>query len=442
MSAFPSAEAELREVNRFLEMFAALDPAPSAVFDQALDHAHAYKTRLETPVRIAFTGKSLAGKSSLINLLIGEKVLPTGKASVGSVTVMVRHSLIERTTASWWDRPSVELPGRALAQAAELGPDIITLDITCEPLEGLSLIDIVSFDDAESSKRAVFSLMRLADVMLWCSRAENPMIKADSESWRMIPGRLIRNSMLILTHAEDVDEAGIAAAKEKLTPDRLRSFRDVIPVSTKVAMLALSNPGPNFEELWSVSGAQQLVESVIAAAVELREAEIEKIRRGLAQFIQPAQAELDALARTSATTPAPTSDPVVPPAAVPVVPAPTPIGTATQAADAQLLDKLRQDWFARARSLLDRARDGDYGDPAEFVMAAQEEVDGFRDRLSDAEGQLAESDELIAECEKANDILILLQFESADSAALDAARIVVQLSEGIDHLCPAGQKAA
>ncbi|MEZ5886127.1 MAG: dynamin family protein [Paracoccaceae bacterium] len=435
MSAFPSAEAELRQVNRFLEMFAALDPAPSALFDQALDHAHAYKTRLETPVRIAFTGKSLAGKSSLINLLIGEKVLPTGKASVGPVTVMVRHSLTERTTASWWDRPSVEFPGRALAQAAALGPDIVTLDIQCEPLEGLSLIDIVSFDDAETSKRAVFSLMRLADVMLWCSRADNPMIKADSDSWRMIPGRLIRNSMLILTHAEDVDEAGIAAAKDKLTPDRLRSFRDVIPVSTKVAMLALSDPGPNFEELWSVSGAQQLVESVIAAAVELREAELEKIRRGLAQYVRPAQAALDQLAPAA-------TEPVPAPAAGPLPPTTSPASAKVAAADAHLLDALRQDWFARAQSLLDRARGGDFAHPADFVMAAQEEVDGFRDRLSETEGQLAESDQLIEEFEKANDLLILLQFESADSAALDAARIVIQLSEGVDHLRPAGPVAA
>src|SRR5690606_40838262 len=121
----------------------------------------------------------------------------------------------------------------------------------------------------------------------------------------------------ILTHAEDVDEAGIAAAKDKLTPDRLRSFRDVIPVSTKVAMLALSDPGPNFEELRSVSGAQQLVESVIAAAVELREAELEKIRRGLAQYVRPAQAALDQLAPAA-------TEPVPAPAAGPLPPTTSP----------------------------------------------------------------------------------------------------------------------
>ncbi len=413
MSAFPSAERELRQVGDFLDRLERLDPAMNAVLETAQDHAQAYRTRLETPVRIAFAGKSAAGKSSLINLLIGERVLPSGLAAEGLPTTVVRHATTERTIASWWDRPSQAFPGRNLSAAKALSPDIVTLEIDCEALDGLSLIDIAGFDDAESSKRAVFTLMRLADVMLWCSRADNPMIKSDSDSWRLIPGRLIRNAMLVLTHAEDVSEAGIAEAKEKLTPDRLKSFRDVIPVSTMVALMALQNPGDDFEDLWSVSGAAQLVEAVIAAAVEVREAEIDKIRRGLQQFIAPAMAVLDGLEPRAAVAPA---------APVPE-PAPAP-------AEAPGPD-LRALWASRLATVSRDLAAGDTEGNTEFIIAVQREVEGFVEDLAAAGGRDQGEEWLSDEFERANDLLILLQFETSDSAAVDAARILLQLTDSL-----------
>lgn len=432
-NAFPSSDAERAAVEWFLETITRVDPPMNALLETALDHAHAYRTRLSTPVRIAFTGKSSADKSSLINLLVGEEVLPSGPASEGMPTTLVRHGHKDRTIASWWDRPGQPFEGRDLDAARALSPDFIVLEVDCEALEGLSLVDVVGFDDPESSKRAIFTLMRLADVMLWCSRADNPMLRAESDSWKLVPARLVRNSLLVLTHAEDVSEDAIEAAKQKLTSERLKTFRHVVPISTRVALMALQEPGDDFEDLWQVSGAAQLVDSVIASAVAVREAELERVRKGLEQVIAPAQAELDRMAGTdpvrapapeTPVAPAPSGRiaPMIPAVTAPVAqPAPAPERPAPGAV-------LLADWAARIGQLAGLAQTAPE-DVTGFVVAAQVEVDAFRETLADTPGLVAGAGELVDEFERANDLLILLQFETAATVGGDAARILWQLSD-------------
>jgi hypothetical protein len=438
MTGFPNAAPEREVVERFLARLAQTDPPMNALLEVALDHAQSFRIRLQTPVRIAFAGTSASGKSDLVNLLVGERLIE-GQPAPGAPSTLVRHSHREQTIASWWDRPGVTFAGRDLAAAASLAPDFSVLEVDCEALEGLSLVDITGFDDAESSKRAVFSLMRLADVMLWCSRADNPMLRAESDNWKLVPARLIRNSMLILTHAEDVSQGDIEATTRKLTPERLRVFRQVIPISTRVAQIALDDPGPDFDELWQVSGAAQLVEAVIAAAVSVRESELDRIRRGIAQHIAPALASLDRInsdqpaagpersaSATGVRAPALADHQASLPDAVRPASGPDVCASAADAAGSLLAD-----WADLVRHLVSSARTGGKGSDAEFVVAVQQAVEGFGQRLDD-QALPAPLRQLGDEFERASDLLTLLQFEAPAPAAREGARILLQLTDSLD----------
>lgn len=462
----------LARVNGFLAAYQKADSDVADLLEGARDQALAYRSRLETPVRVAFAGKTEAGKASLINLLIGENVLPEGPDAVGLPTMIVRHSTVERTIASWWDQPNVEFKGRDLAAAAALGPDVITFEINCEELSRLWLVDIAGFDDEESTKQAIFALIRLADVMVWCSRAANPVLAAESTIWRNMPGRLIRNSLLVLTDADNASEDEASAMRKRLTPDRIQNFRDVIPISTDAAMGALLAGSDDFEEVWNLSGASHLVDAVLSLALEVRKADLERIERGVEQHLAQAEEMLEitfvplpmdrsvtrkvsvapkkaqpvvtagvAVAKPAAETPAPAvpatgagapkpATPVAKVASKPEKPAAATSQTPKPATKPRDLAGWRG-WVTRIGSLVEGLQSGVLADSEAFITAAQMEVDAFLSEMKSWDTPLPTAEHLVEEFEQANDLLILMQFESSDSAAREAAWILVQLGESL-----------
>lgn len=464
----------LARVNGFLAAYRKADSDLAELLEPARDQALAYRSRLETPVRAAFAGKTEAGKAGLINLLIGENVLPEGPDAVGLPTMIVRHSTVERTIASWWDQPNVEFKGRDLAAAAALGPDVITFEINCEELSRLWLVDIAGFDDEESTKQAIFSLIRLADVMVWCSRAANPVLAAESTIWRNMPGRLIRNSLLVLTDADNASEDEASAMRKRLTPDRIQNFRDVIPISTDAAMGALLAGSDDFEEVWTLSGAAHLVDAVLSLALEVRKADLERIERGIEQHLTQAEEMLEitfvpqpmdrqvtrkvsvapkkaqpvvtkgvavprqapeapAAVQRRAEAPAPSRQPAAPVvkvAAKAAKPAPEPPPAPPPAPKPRDMAGW-QGWADRIAGLIGGLQSGVLADSEAFITAAQMEVDAFLSEMKYWDAPLPTAEQLVEEFEQANDLLILMQFESSDTAAREAAWILVQLSESL-----------
>ena len=443
MSGLPSVDYEVDVLNAFISAVERPDAPLDDMLEAAQDHAHAFRTRLETPVRVAFSGFPGSGKSSLINLLVGQDVLPVGRQNFATPAIIVRHARTEKTIAGWWDRPNQEIDGLNLDAAFSLNPDVVSIEIDCDVLKDLWLIDISGLGDKDHGKRALFALMRLADLMLWCSNVKEPVLPNETEIWRSVPGRLMRNSLLVLTHS-DVAKEGDKATETQFDPDRIKSFRDTIPIATAAAMQALRGEVDDPATVWQDSGADHLVTALMTAAVEARETELEKARRGIDKFIVPAQQKLDAFYGTKTVIkrrPAPARQTIdkeaIIPAASAKAPQTTPATPEPAAAAAPAGQKSSEsaaiwlEWLSKMRAISSELQSGSLDDNAEFIETAQHLVDEFRDFLAESGTLPPKEDWLIDEFEKANDLLILLQFENAQDVAIDAARVLVQLSESL-----------
>ena len=102
-------------------------------------------------------------------------------------------------------------------------------------------------------------------------------------------------------------------------------------------------------------------------------------------------------------------------------------------ADPETQPPLLEDWLEMLAALRDKVENGEIEEDGDFVQESQELVSTFLDALADRDDLSDGQDWLIPEYEKANDILVLLQFESGDRTASDAARILAQLTDSLCH---------
>ncbi len=69
----------------------------------------ALREHLDGPLRVAIAGKVKAGKSTLLNALVGERIAPTDAGERTKIVTQYRNSHVYRVTAVPWDGEPVEL---------------------------------------------------------------------------------------------------------------------------------------------------------------------------------------------------------------------------------------------------------------------------------------------------------------------------------------------
>ena len=100
-----------------------LDEAESVLREPYGARIPELRGRLDGPLRVAIAGKVKAGKSTLLNALVGEKVAPTDASECTRVVTWYRNSHVYRVTAAMFEGPPVELPFRRTERALEIDLD-------------------------------------------------------------------------------------------------------------------------------------------------------------------------------------------------------------------------------------------------------------------------------------------------------------------------------
>lgn len=445
MVAFPRAEAETEVLRRFLAVLDGSGAQGDPTLENARAQAESYLSRLEAPVRIAVVGLSRSGKSSLVNLLVGEAVIPTQPRKSVMPAVILRHSEGNRTTASWWDREDRVFDGIHLQDALAESPDIISIGIDCEVLRDVWLMDLSDLEDSGAQANTLFVLNRLADMIVWCTNAEDPWTAEERHLWGMVPKAVQRRAILVMTHADHLSAGTLTPTLERLRSTVGAAFRKVLPVSVSDAWRALLGEVAQPERAWVASGIEPFMVAMMEMAVDCRKTEVEKVRRGMAQHLEPLLAQLPA---TPATVPAPTptaakteppapvqakTDPV-PPAAHRQAPAPQVVplrGVSDAPPQAVQASPALLAWKKRVEGVLDSLRTGVIEQDGEFLTAAQDAVSFFLDDLAMLR-DLSEADAWIErEFQRAQDLLILMQYEGEESNAETAALLLAQLTDGL-----------
>ncbi|MGO3148367.1 MAG: dynamin family protein [Leucobacter sp.] len=117
--------------------------------DSVLVQIDALETRLAEPLRVALVGSVKAGKSTLLNGLIGERIAPTDARECTRIVTRYEHGRMPRVIGHLPHGDTVTIPARRQSDRleldlADLNPeDVRQIDVTwpAEGIAGITLID-------------------------------------------------------------------------------------------------------------------------------------------------------------------------------------------------------------------------------------------------------------------------------------------------------------
>ncbi|WP_112310682.1 dynamin family protein [Pseudogemmobacter bohemicus] len=213
---------------------------------------------------IALMGEFSAGKSTLMNLLIGQNILPTQVTATQMPPVWIRYgsgapSLVDHAGK----HHPVNLGDRASIPVNRT--KYIRLYCEADILKQCDLIDTPGISDPNIPVENWIRTIRYANAVMWCTHACQAWRESERGAWEALPKRLRQTSILLATRKDkitsELDRSKIGRRLERET-QTLFSARMFISLTNAIrARQAGDSAG------WAESGAQEFSE-MLARIVE------------------------------------------------------------------------------------------------------------------------------------------------------------------------------
>jgi hypothetical protein len=262
---------------------------------RALD---ALVSHLGRPMRLAVMGEENSGKSSLINMVLRESVVPAGALAGVRARLLLRYgpealhavgadgtrarlttkalarmaapeiqSAPASTTIIYNASDSARQEGRgdfravglltgATPPSADASAKFIDITLPREFLRRAELLESRLYPE-EAEKKALRPAFRPIDLAIWCTLATQAWKETERQAWRRLPAGLSSNAILVVTYKDAIHKA---RDEEKLIGRLTREagslFGDILLVSPRQALAAMSPLGEISDMSgWERSGA-------------------------------------------------------------------------------------------------------------------------------------------------------------------------------------------
>lgn len=405
----------------------------------AQDEAEKLLARLQSPVRLALLGMPGSGKSSLLNLLAGDIVLPEG---VRLPTVQLSYGVAPRAICTLSDGTKQTLETADCQKIAALSPVFVEIELPLPALAKISLLETVAPNDPNALHRAGQWAAKRADVVLWCT---SEFDTTERRIWGQMPDLIKDYALLMVTRMDVLQEQGtLDGIIGSIRTAAIGEFEKILPINVPMALKARKPDGTVDKDRMRESGGMALIAAVLKqveqenrSAVDMADVLLLQNTDALAGMDAAEAAATEEPAVTEDAATAATNEPAVSPgiarlreiAARRAAEQTQPAATATlqpdtRAAYQHVVDRLED--RAKALSASMQAM-GDEA-PAEIMDACVAQIQWLCDYLND-NGDA--HDEPLRRARDtaydAADLVQLMQLEKRDSAALEAVSLMLQV---------------
>jgi len=253
--------AEYVDVRRAL-MHANHTQSRKGAVDRTLAELERYLSR---PMRVVVLGEHNCGKTTLINAILGRKLLPTAVIANTPVSVTMRYGSIATIRAqmecgTWYeiDRFSSMdgLKGRGLRSVEISAPHPL--------LKRFELVDTPATEDPRACIQG-------ADFVVWCTNAAQAWSETERRTWMSLPRRCRRLGVLVASHCDVLDQVEdrekVMQRLQDLAGELFEEIHLVNGVADAVRHGSVERPG---------GGVYEVMRSLVAMS------QAQRVRRGQA----------------------------------------------------------------------------------------------------------------------------------------------------------------
>lgn len=386
----------------------------------ARTHATQILKRLSSPVRVTLFGLPGSGKSEIVNMLIGRRLLPPGAPLA---TLELVHGPAERMDVTGIDGRVRAYDHANLAAVAGDGTAFIRVELPHPLLERVSLLEVVTDGNEGDLASAIDWGVRRTDIALWCSpNFDVPEIAF----WSRVPETLKDHAFLVLTKADRLSAEGrLTSRVTELESVVSEEFHSLFAVATLQAIKAHRPDGTVDETMLHASGAGALASEILRHAERGRRADFDSAHLFLARYrVKGAPAPVPiSRPMPAAAAPEPKPRPVAPPA--PKAAPAAPVNVALFAEATQFIRR-------RAEGLASAAATSGAGATEPVLAQCVDAVEHLVDLFSHDESGCAAADETLDDLNEASDMMVLMQLEPGDGPVADAVTLLLQLRREMD----------
>jgi hypothetical protein len=379
--------------------------------------------RLTAPVRVAVLGLPGSGRTGVLNLLAGRRVVADG-AGLPSLSVM--SGPVERTVLIGFggrETPRAGPPPAAAALPADV--ERIRVEMPLPVLSRIALYEPAMGRSRARRAAAVAAAAEEADILLWCTQGFGAEERA---LWRAVPDAAKDHSFLVLAKADRLmAEGALADRMSALEPIVAEEFLCLLPVATPQALAAFGRDGGPDEAALKASGGRALIAAVTRHVDEGRRADMDAALLFLSRL--GADAPLAAPAAGRPARPARPSRPATARRASRPAPEPAPGPDDSRRGPlGAMLAQLRE----RAADLAAIAGEDAAADPQRVLDHCAETAESLAAMAPDGPTGEDGCDALCEDVHEAAETMLLLQLEAGARPAEDAVTLLLQLRRDLE----------
>ncbi|SFI25660.1 dynamin family protein [Jannaschia pohangensis] len=205
----------------------------------------------------ALMGEYSAGKSTLLNLLLGNDFLPTQVTATNMPVVWLTYGETRTGQALTRDGQLTEFDIDKFREAGEKNVLLLRISLPAEILKTTDIVDTPGISDPRLAAGALSFLSRYLDFAIWCSAANQAWRQSEKAMWTAMPAQLQANSLMALTRSDLLKSSdGLRKVLKRCRSEAGEFFRDVVPIATVSALAARSADGKTFDlDRWVASHA-------------------------------------------------------------------------------------------------------------------------------------------------------------------------------------------
>ena len=211
----------------------------------------------------AVMGEFSSGKSTLLNVIMGRRVLPTQVTATQLPVIWMTYGETPEVQGLCHDGRLVALPPGD-PDPESWGRFMLIRLVTDSPaLKLCDIIDSPGHSDPQLPKGALAFLDHVIDFVVWCTAANQAWRQTEKAAWTALPARLRKVSILAVTRIDKMkserDRNRVLGRLETETGDL---FAEIRPVASLQALAALQDGAVTNADLWQSSGAEALIEEI------------------------------------------------------------------------------------------------------------------------------------------------------------------------------------